>query len=210
MSEWSLEHTSQDVKSWCRFPPGVGQARPNFCPSCHACARVSSADNGVFRNRLNLHGHGVRERTVIVPQAGDRPSERITILIRRYRCTQCRAVFGVAPRGVLPRKRYVLGLVLLAVALWVEPTPTQEVRQQVAPDLKFGPTSAGQRWPTVMRWGESLARSRKVPASAGTRRERAGKALSTFRLFLGDQRFKLPGPEEWLALAHHIPDSVVC
>ena len=83
-----------DVKFWAGRPPSVGGARPACCPRCGAPGAAPG-------DPIGLVGHGLRERTVLGPWGFGAPPEEVTFRARRYRCTRCRAVLCVVPRGIL-------------------------------------------------------------------------------------------------------------
>ncbi len=58
-----------DVKTWMKNRPSVEAVRPGSCPRC-------GVDNQPLGDRLNLHDHGVRLRTLWGPMAPeDAPNE---------------------------------------------------------------------------------------------------------------------------------------
>ena len=92
--------------------PAAADARPDRCTRCGAPSRQGS--------RIVLHGHGVRRRSVVVPPAvGDvhAPTRIVECWERRFRCTACRAVIVVLPRGVLPRFLYSIPAIVVAFVL---------------------------------------------------------------------------------------------
>lgn len=92
--------------------PSVDDARPSRCSACSAPARKGS--------RVILHGHGLRTRWVVVPPAVEAeacPVELVECWQRRYRCTACRAVTVVLPRGVLPRFLYSVAAIVVGLFL---------------------------------------------------------------------------------------------
>lgn len=91
------------------------------------------------------------------------PAKLFSVQARRYRCTTCRAVLLVVPRGVLPRRSYsasAIAWVLARVAL--EDATTTEVRAQVCPSKIVGP-SAVERWLSPSRWLEARRAGRLFP-----------------------------------------------
>lgn len=145
--------------------PAVDVARPARCTACGA----ASAPPG---QGLRLHGHGIRERMRLGPEELGGRSVSTTIDVRRYRCTRCRAVLVVAPRGVLPRLRYGAVAVALALSRWsIDGVPASRVRAEVSPDRHLG-HDARRGWRSLRRW----ARAPPWPVTAtGTPRQRAAR-----------------------------------
>lgn len=101
---------------------------------------------------MRLHGHGVRERMRLGPEALGGRSVVASIHVRRYRCVRCTAVLVVVPRGVLPRLRYGSVAVALALALWsVEGLSASAVRRLVSP-FAFVGHDARRTWRSLRRW----------------------------------------------------------
>ena len=75
-----------------------------------------------------LHGHGHRQREVVVrPAVGDQEALVVECWSRRYRCTNCSAVLTVLPPGVLPR--FLYSALAIVTAFWVtEAAPVGEER----------------------------------------------------------------------------------
>ena len=122
-----------------------------------------------------MHGHGLRSRLYVGALGlGEWPAER-TLLLRRYRCQDCKAVMLSCPRGVVGRLRYGLLAVVLALSLWVvEGRPGHEVREVVSPWQSAG-YEPFHGWRSLSRWArraEQLGvRERSPPTSSA--RERA-------------------------------------
>jgi hypothetical protein len=114
---------------------------------------------------LRLHGHGVRERQVRGPRGPDEPAALIGIAVRRYRCTQCRAVTVVVPRELRARRLYSAVAIGLALALWgLVGATSAEVRRRVSPSQQVGETAA-LGWASLRRWARAVGRQ-KLVASA--------------------------------------------
>ncbi|MDD9935823.1 MAG: hypothetical protein OXT09_19585 [Myxococcales bacterium] len=99
-----------------------------------------------------LHGHGLRERGQLGPDAvGGLPGHE-SLLLRRYECQRCGAVISSAPGGLLPRLRYGAVAVALALALRsAEGLPGHRVRAQVSPLPSTG-TEPLHGWRSLSRW----------------------------------------------------------
>jgi hypothetical protein len=107
---------------------------------------------------VGLHGHGLRERGQLGPDAaGDLPGHQ-TLRLRRYACQRCSAVVVAAPRGLLPRLRYRAVAVALALALWsAEDLPGHRVRQLVSP-LSSAGNEPLHGWRSLSRWSRQCPR----------------------------------------------------
>lgn len=134
--------------------PSIDAVRPVRCPSCGVGPRIQGA--------LNLWGHGVRWRTVVV--LGERP--RIaSAWVRRFLCRSCGATCSVAPPGVPPRYLYVLATILMA---WWDaaPHPVGDGLEDAAVYALRGvdrrkpgpePGRAGRRrWRSLCRWAAMI------------------------------------------------------
>jgi transposase len=91
--------------------PSVEEARPAQCPCCGRASRPVG-------KRLNLHGHGQRQRQVRGPlQPGGKPVE-VVLTLRRYLCQSCQATMTVGPMGLLTRRLFSAAAMGLALCLW--------------------------------------------------------------------------------------------
>lgn len=180
--------------------PGVREARPARCPCCLTPSVLPE-------ERIVLHGHGVRERQHWGPPEPETTAEVGSLLERRYRCTQCRAVIVVRPRGVLPHRRYTAAAIALALWLWaIELAGDREVREKTSPH-PTADMSRPERWTTLRRWAKAARDGRlwsRVHAEASwTLRqcaERVARVLAGFtdleiacdrqRVFLGAARVR--------------------
>ena len=97
---YTSERSRCEPSCWLpRQIPDVDDARPAFCSSCGHPSKKGTS--------IVLHGHGQRMRTVVVlPATEDGYAEVGECWVRRFRCTKCKAVPSVLPRGVLPRYLY--------------------------------------------------------------------------------------------------------
>ena len=75
------------------------EARPAACLDCKAAS-------GPVGGRIQIHGHGLRERQVRGPLGPGEKAVAVGVPGRRYRCMVCGAVVLVVPREVLPRRQY--------------------------------------------------------------------------------------------------------
>lgn len=145
-----------DIKRWRAALPPVEQVRPARCPCCDAASRP-------LHGPLGMRGHGVRARQVCGPlEAGGAPDE-VTVPARRYRCSVCRAIVVVVPRGLLARRRYsaaAIGWVLARVGLDGATTPV--VRAEVCRSAILG-VAAAERWLAPSRWMEASRRGQLFP-----------------------------------------------
>jgi hypothetical protein len=161
-----IVHHKLDVKGWIAQPPSPEAARPGMCPRC---ARASRPTGG----RLGLHGHGFRDREILGPPDAHAAPAKTLVGCRRYRCSGCKAIILVVPRGVAPRRHYGLAVVAMALALWaVAQRRPLEVRERIC--VAQG-TVWGTEWPTLRCWARAARASMSVPA-AFTLREVAGRA----------------------------------
>lgn len=158
-----IVYNALDVKGWLARPPSAAEARPGQCPGCQGASRP-------IGGALGLHGHGVRDRQLRGPLAADGEPTIVLVGCRRYRCTRCRAILLVMPRGVAPRRQYSQAAISMALALWgLMSMPAAAVRERVCAWRVRGPSSTG--WSTLRRWAQA-ARG----AGGPTLREVAGRA----------------------------------
>ena len=175
-SHGSVIQSLIDLKTWIARTPCVAEARPAACP----CCKAASCPVG---GRIQLHGHGLRERQVRGPRGPGEAAAIIVIVGRRYRCVCCGALILVVPREVLPRRQYSASAIGLALALWglVQATALV-VRRRISPATALG-FDAMTGWVTLRRWASAVKERRlfaSVPAarSSATLREVAGLAAT--------------------------------
>ncbi len=139
-------------------PPDVDDVRPKRCRRCRRPAR----DGG----RIILHGHGKRSRSVVVVAAleEDPRPELGECWQRRYRCTACKAVVVVLPRGVMPRYLYSAGAIVMAFFLTTAP-PTGDGRSDADAYARQGMyqrtcwnAAEPYRWRSIDRWTDAAKR----------------------------------------------------
>ena len=155
-SAHSIIQSVVDIKSWIDAVPDVDQVRPAWCSCCGAPSRP-------IGGALGLHGHGLRDRSVLGAVTPCAEAQWLTVRVRRYRCMACSAVLTVVPRGVLRRRLYsasAIGWVLARVGL--DGTTTAQVRAEVRPSLIIG-GAAADRWVAVSRWIEAQREGRLFP-----------------------------------------------
>lgn len=114
------------------------------------------------RGKLVLHGHGKRTRQVVVLAAmgSDDFAQVVECWQRRFRCTACRAILVVLPKGVLPRYLYSVGAIIYAFFLVEEPPVGDGLSQAEAYDRQGmlrdvtarAFSEPGYRWRSLQRW----------------------------------------------------------
>jgi hypothetical protein len=159
-SHGSVIQSPRDLKSWIARPPTVAEARPAACPGCKAASCP-------FGGRIQLQGHGLRQRQVCGPPGPGEEAAIVVVTGRRYRCVCCGAVLLVVPREVLPRRRYSAAAIGFALALWglVQATALA-VRLRVSPAKVVG-FDAMAGWVTLRRWAKAV-QQRRLFASVPT------------------------------------------
>ncbi len=132
------------VKGWQEQPPAVDQVRPKHCLWCEAPSQPVG-------QRLNVVGHGRRQRQLWGPLAPQGPPRLVLVWVRRFLCLLCGQSMTVWPPSVVPRRYYSGSAILLALALWaVVGLPSLTVRQQVSPWQVVG--DSVQNWASLGRW----------------------------------------------------------
>ena len=135
--------------------PEVDDVRPK---RCRKCGRPAKAGGCVV-----LHGHGRRERGVVVlPFTGD-GVELTECWQRRYLCTACGAVLVVLPYGVLPRYLYCVAAVAMGFFLVAKPplgdgmTHEEARARQGMYKAKVWTAAEPYRWRSLDRWERAAA-----------------------------------------------------
>jgi hypothetical protein len=152
-SEHRILQSVIDLKSWIEAVPSVDQLRPARCLCCNAPSRPVGGC-------LGLHGHGLRDRSLLGALTPCAEVQWFTVRVRRYRCTACQAILTVVPRGVLRRRLYcasAIGWVLARVGL--DGATTAQVRAELSPSTLVG-VAAVDRWITASRWIEASREGR--------------------------------------------------
>ena len=125
--------------------PSVEEARPGRCPRCEVASRPVGA-------RLNLHGHGVRDRQLRGPLEPGQSAQLLGLSLRRYLCNRCGATITVGPSGLLCRRLFVAAAIGLALCLWGhDGLDAHKVRAKVNP-LKYVSSYAARGWGQLRRW----------------------------------------------------------
>lgn len=138
------------VNNWIASHPQVGGVRPVRCPHCgRGCSRAG---------QLGMHGHGSRERAVIIDgEDGGKPVEA-EVMVRRYLCRDCGRVCTVGPRHVLTRRRNDRVRIAVVLVLWAAGNrPLSGLREEYSPRAIRG-ASDQRDWPMVRRWVREAVR----------------------------------------------------
>lgn len=169
-------HSDIEVKFWLEAMPSVDRVRPSRCPRCGVAARA-------IGHRLEVVGHGARERQVRGCPAADEGPAQLVVRVRRYRCLRCSAVITVVPAGVARRRHFGAGAIGLALACFGGGEPACTVRDRVG---GLGPPEE-RGWVTLRRWirasgsGALFPRLRPVPGPSNRHRAaRAAQILSSY------------------------------
>lgn len=166
----NLIQSELDVNSWAKNDPDVEAARPSYCPGCDLAAHDG--------DRLRLHGHGRRTRDLWGPAAEFMPPEIRTVLLRRYRCTACRAVCTVAPAGIATRFMYALTAIATAMLVWGAWLWTAAAtRSAMSPHQQVG-FSDPRRWRSLRRWSRRSDDLFEFPRRARAQTDRAAACLA--------------------------------
>jgi hypothetical protein len=176
-SDQTISHAHVDVNAWKAGIPSVEEGRPACCPRCGAASRPIDGPQGLI-------GHGMRTRQVRGPlEPGGEPTT-LEVDVRRYRCSTCKAVITVLPRGLVPRRHFSRAAIGQALLRYGQMQQSQrEVRQHTSPWRIVG-EAAVTGWATLRRWiaalgrGTLFAQVRAAPA-AFTARQRAERAALT-------------------------------
>lgn len=148
-SKTGFVYFRSDVKSWIRRPPSVEEARPGRCPWCGAASRPTG-------DKLQLHGHGLRERQLRGPLEPEGRASLIVLLIRRYLCRVCGGVATVVPQGVVRGRLFSASAIALALALFgIERMSEVAVRKRTSPWTLVGATAA-EGWLRLRRWVRAI------------------------------------------------------
>ena len=160
----SVFQSELDLKRWMARLPTVSEARPTACPSC-------GAPSCPFDGRIQLQGHGFRERQVRGPPGPDAKATVVVVTGRRYRCVRCDAVLLVVPQEVLPRRQYSAAAIGCALALWgLVKATALVVRRRISAAATLG-FDAMSGWATLRRWAKAVRARRlfaSVPAAASS------------------------------------------
>lgn len=155
------------VKQWEQQPPPVEQTRPSHCSGCKAPSRP-------FGQRLNVVGHGKRQRQVWGPLKPQGEPCLVLVWVQRFLCLLCKRSMTVWPPSVVPGRYYSASAILLALALWsVVGLSSLAVRQRVSPWKKQG--TSVQSWERPRSWVQAVEGGRLFAGAIGGS-ERSGPA----------------------------------
>jgi hypothetical protein len=178
-SEQTIEETASKGKRGAKRAE-CEASRPACCPACEAPSRPVGG-------RVQMHGHGERERTQRGPEAIGQPSSERSVGVHRYKCTKCGATVTVAPRGVVRRRLYAASAIGLALALFgIQLASATAVREAIAPTAIARATAEGATWSTLRRWaheakaGALVTESRTCPETF-TLRQAAERTATTLQ-----------------------------
>ena len=132
------------VKFWQQQPPPVPQVRPSHCRWCEAPSQP-------IGQRLNVVGHGQRQRQMWGPLEPAGEPLMGLVWVRRFLCRLCGRTMTVWPPAVVPRRYYSACAILLSLALWsLVGQSALLVRRQVSPMRHLG--DSVQSWASLGRW----------------------------------------------------------
>ena len=196
-SNLTISHAHVDVNAWKARIPSVEEARPACCPRCGAASRPIDGPQGLI-------GHGMRTRQVRGPlEPGGEPTT-LEVDVRRYRCSTCKAVLTVLPRGLVPRRHFSSTAIGQALLRYGQMQQSQrEVRRHTSPWRIVG-EAAVTGWATLRRWiaalgrGTLFAQVRAAPATF-TARQRAERAALTLAALAPASMARLPLIEQVFA-----------
>ena len=164
-----LVYAAHRFEQWRKGPPSVNAARPATCPECGCAGRPVG-------RRLNVIGHGLRQRLQFGPSAPNGKPELLSFDLRRYRCKRCKAVIEVGPSNVAPRRLYSRPAIAWAMALFgIDRRSAAEVAMRLQPWRRIGAT-ARRTWAQLRRWVRAIRSKalflcvRRAPASWSHRR----------------------------------------
>lgn len=137
-----------EIKSWLARTPSAAEVRPAACVGCKAPSCPIGA-------RIQLVGHGLRERQVLGPvEVGGLPAA-LVLLVRRYLCLVCGAVMTVVPRGVVPGRVYSALAIVVGLASWaIQRLASAVVRARVSP---WPHVADPRQWAMPGRWVDAVA-----------------------------------------------------
>jgi hypothetical protein len=137
---------------------------------------------------LNLWGHGVRERSVVVFE-----DDRVAVVSawqRRFRCLGCRRHCAVLPPGVIPRHLYGLASIVAAWFLAAarpigDGLDDEAVYARLGVDRRHPGPERGRagrrRWRSLRRWSASIPNWWPTrPAVGAAWRQRAATLIVGF------------------------------
>ncbi len=203
MKKWShvVVYAAHRVEQWRKRPPSVEAARPATCPECGRASRPVG-------ERLNVVGHGLRERLQYGPSAVNGEPAVSHFDLRRYRCKRCGAVIEVVPPSVEPRRLYSRPAIAWAMALFgVERLSAAAVAVRLQPWRRVGP-AARCTWAQLRRWTRAIRNQalfpfvRRAPASWTHRRVAELAAVTVASHAPAELRTAALGDQVWAGAVH--------
>jgi len=174
--ECRVVHSEIEVKFWAEQLPSAERVRPARCPGCAVAARP-------LGSRIELIGHGVRDRQVRGAHEPDGVAGIVVLQVRRYRCLSCGAVITVVPRGVAARRHFGAGTIGLGLLLRGREESQRKIRDRLGglgPPEDYG-------WRTLRRWSDAALRGALLPrlialplGDPTARAARAAAIISTY------------------------------
>jgi hypothetical protein len=138
------------VKQWLESPPSVEAVRPAACPGCGRASRPAGG-------RLQVHGHGLRDRQQRGPTGAGEPPSLVVLRVRRYLC-RCGASVTVVPTETRQRRLYSAPAIGWALGLYgLARMTARAVRAETSPWRVVGATAAAG-WTTLRRWVQAVRR----------------------------------------------------
>jgi hypothetical protein len=176
LSESHVVHSEIEVKFWLETIPSVDRVRPSCCPRCKVASRPPGG-------RVEVVGHGLRDRQVRGRLAVDERARLVVVRVRRFLCLACGAVITVVPAGVAARRHFGAGSIGLALRYLGRGEVVRRIRDALG---GVGPPDAGG-WITLRRWAEAVRRGTLLPRlpplairSPRVRAAQAAAILSTY------------------------------
>lgn len=150
--EW---HASLHAPTAWNLLPDVDDVRPKACPTCRRPSK-----RGII---VDLHGHGVRWRAVVVGPAIAGRCSIEECWSRRYRCTLCSHTCTVLPVGVMPRYLYSTFAIVIAFVLTAaeplgnELTDALAYKRQGMNLVRARKPGVDWRWRSIGRWKRRIS-----------------------------------------------------
>ena len=196
-----LVYASHGIAQWRKQAPSVDAARPASCPECGRASRPVG-------KRLNVIGHGLRERLQLGPSAPNGKPEQWSFELRRYRCKRCKAVIEIVPSSVEPRRLYSRPAMAWAMALFGSARlSATAVAVRLQPWRRIGAT-ARRTWAQLRRWTRAIRNKglfpcvRRTPASWSHRRVAQLAAMTVASYAPAELRTAPLGDQVWAGALH--------
>jgi hypothetical protein len=172
-SQQSIEQSKAKRKRPARPPnPRVDARRPAHCANCGAASRP-------LGGRVQLQGHGCRDRVQLGPQQPGALPQARTVSVQRYLCILCGATVQIPPKGVLRRRLYSSTAIALALGLFGLLGQTHDqVRDAIAVGGVARDPAEQQRWASLARWSRDAREGDLLDGTgpvAGTLRDAAAR-----------------------------------